>query len=216
MNNIELVIFDMDGLMFDTEVVSERAWYEAAKIHGYEVKRELFLSFIGMNVKSIGEKFKSVYGEEFPFEDVNRYHKGRMDSLLEEEGLRNKKGLIELLDYLDEKKIRKAVATSTSRERATRLLSEGSVLERFDAVICGDEVKKGKPDPEIFLKACSKLGVNTENAVVLEDSERGLLAASAGNIKCIVIPDLGKPSEENKGLAYSIEDSLYDVINLIK
>ena len=214
MNNIELVIFDMDGLMFDTEIISKRAWYEAGQAYGYELDEDFLFGFIGMNVNSIGNAFRKTYGDEFPFEEVNKFQKEKLENILDTEGFEIKKGLLEILDYLDEKKIKKAVATSSGRIKATKLISQAGILNRFDSIICGDEVTKGKPDPEIFLKACSKLDIAPENALVLEDSERGLLAANAGNIKCLVIPDLLEISSENRHLASSILESLLDVKGL--
>jgi HAD superfamily hydrolase (TIGR01509 family) len=162
-------------------------------------------------VNSIGNAFRKAYGDEFPFEEVNKFQKEKLENILDTEGFEIKKGLLEILDYLDEKKIKKAVATSSARIKATKLISQAGILNRFDSIICGDEVTKGKPDPEIFLKACSKLDIAPENALVLEDSERGLLAANAGNIKCLVIPDLLEISSENRHLASSILESLLDV-----
>ncbi|MBL4930747.1 HAD family hydrolase [Clostridium paridis] len=214
MNNTELVIFDMDGLMFDTEIISARAWYEAGQAYGYELDKDFLFGFIGMNVNSIGNEFRKAYGDEFSFDEVNKFQKEKLENILDNEGFEIKKGLLEILDYLDEKKIKKAVATSSGRVKATKLISKAGVLDRFDTIVCGDEVTKGKPDPEIFLKACSKLNVAPENALVLEDSERGLLAANAGNIKCLVIPDLIEISNENRHLASSILESLIDIKEL--
>lgn len=214
MSRVELVIFDMDGLMLDTETVAKRAWQEIGKVYNYDISEEFLLGLLGMNKKSVAGEFRKQFGEDFPFDDIYIEQGKCVNRIIEEEGLGIKEGLTELLDYLTENKIKKAVATSSIRERAEKLLSIAGVLDKYDRVICGDEVTKGKPDPEIFLTACEKLNVNPKNAVVLEDSERGLEAAVAGGIRCILVPDLVEPSEKHTKLAYSKVKSLTEVMDL--
>lgn len=214
MNEVKLAIFDMDGLMFDTEMLTKRAWMEIGKTYNYDITLDFLLGLLGMNKTSISNRFKSIHGEEFPFDKLYVEQGKVVNRIIEEEGLGVKEGLIELLDFLDEKGIKKAVATSSSRERAERLLSIAGILDRFDRVICGDEVTKGKPDPEIFLTVCKKLDVEPKEAIVFEDSERGLEAAVAGGIKCVIIPDLVEPSEKHVGLAYAKLKNLLEVIDL--
>jgi HAD superfamily hydrolase (TIGR01509 family) len=214
MDRIELVIFDMDGLMFDTEALTKRAWQEVGKVHNYDIPMQFLLGLLGMNRVSISNQFKTVFGQDFPFDDMYAEQGKCVARIIEEEGLGIKKGLTELLEYLQANNIKKAVATSSSRERASKLLKIAGVFEKFDRVICGDEVTKGKPDPEIFLTVCKKLDVEPENAIVLEDSERGLEAAVAGGMRCILVPDLVEPSEEHVKKAYAKVADLIEVINL--
>lgn len=214
MREVELVIFDMDGLMFDTEVVAKRAWREVGKLNNYDITQEFLLTLLGRNKKSVEEEFKKLFGEDFPFDNMYSQQGKHASSIIENEGLGIKEGLIELIDHLREKKIKIAVATSTSRERAEKLLFIAGVLEKFDKVLCGDEVTKGKPDPEIFLTVCEKLDIKPCNALVLEDSEKGLEAAVAGGIKCIVVPDLMEPSEKHISMAHSKVKNLKEVIDM--
>lgn len=214
MKEIELVIFDMDGLMFDTEVVAKRAWRETAKANNYNITHEFFLTLIGRNKKAVEMEFKKLFGEEFPFDDIYVQQGKQASSIIENEGLKIKEGLIELLSVLKEKKVKIAVATSTSRDRTNKLLSLAGISEKFDKILCGDEVTNGKPDPEIFLTVCKKLNVSPEKALVLEDSEKGVEAAAAGKIKCIVVPDLIEPSEKHVKLAHSKVKSLKEVVNM--
>jgi HAD superfamily hydrolase (TIGR01509 family) len=213
MDKIELVIFDMDGLMFDTETLAKRAWQQVGSEHNYEISDEFLLGLLGRNKKSIEQEFKKGFGEDFDFNDMYSKQGKCMNNYIEEEGLGIKKGLIEILDFLTEKKIKKAVATSSIRERAEKLLSIAGVLDKFDSVICGDEVTKSKPDPEIFLTVCKKLNVDPSNALVLEDSERGLEAAIAGRIRCIIVPDLVEPSEQHIRSAHAKVANLIEVMN---
>lgn len=214
MDGVKLAIFDMDGLMFDTEALTKRAWQEIGKIYNYDITMDFLLGLLGMNKVSISGQFKKIYGQDFPFDELYIEQGKTVSRIIEEEGLGIKEGLVELLNFLDKKKIKKAVATSSSRERAERLLSIAGVLDRFDGIICGDEVTKGKPDPEIFLTVCKKLNIEPKDAIVFEDSERGLEAAVAGGIKCILIPDLVEPSDKNVNLAFAKLNSLMEVINL--
>ncbi|QAA34846.1 HAD family hydrolase [Clostridium manihotivorum] len=214
MSKIELVIFDMDGLMFDTEIVSKRAWKEAGKLYDYDISMEFALGLIGMNRNSIAKHFKENFGEEFPFEEIYMQHGKFIDKIIEEEGLGIKKGLVDILEFLEKNNIKKAVATSSSRDRAAKLLKLAGIYDKFDKIICGDEVTKGKPDPEIFLTACNKLEVAPDKAIVLEDSVRGLEAAVAGCIRCVLVPDLVEPSEEHVRKAYAKVADLIEVINL--
>lgn len=214
MKEIKLVIFDMDGLMFDTEVLVKRAWREIGEKNNYDITMDFLKSLLGLNKISIGKRFRETFGEDFPFEKFHLEHHEIADRIIEKEGLGIKKGLIELLNFLDERSIKKAVATSSNRNRAEKLLNTAGILERFDTVLCGDEVSNGKPDPEIFLNVCKKVGIKPEEAIVLEDSEMGLKASVAGGIKCIIVPDLVEPSEENSGLAYGVLKNLEEVIKL--
>lgn len=214
MNKIELVIFDMDGLMFDTERIAIRSCLKEGKACGYPVTEEMILETIGLNEADTCLVYKKHFGDEFPYEDFCKARTEESRRYMVENGVPLKEGLLELLDYLDEKGLKKAVATSSSRDVAEGLLKSAGVLDRFDTVICGDEITKGKPEPEIFLKACEKLGIEPVKALVLEDSEMGLLAAHAAGIKCIVVPDVKPPSQENEKKAYAKVKSLLEVKNM--
>lgn len=214
MENVKLVIFDMDGLMFDTERLAVDSWVSIGKERGFDIKKEYILETIGLNDFDSAVVLKKHMGQEFPYEKISEYWHEYLTNLLEQGKVPEKQGLKELLDYIDEKGLKKAVATSTARARAERLLSNAEVLHRFDTIICGDEITKGKPEPEIFLTACSKLNISPKDAIVLEDSEMGLLAASRAGIRCILIPDLKQPSKENEALAYAKVKSLLEVMDI--
>ena len=214
--NTKLVIFDMDGLMFDTETVSREAWKIAGKKVNIPVDDELFLQFLGTNSTYITNLLINKFGENSPYKDLISERNIMADKLIEINGLRIKKGLKELLSYLKSNNIKRAVATSTSRERALKLLTLGGVVNDFDYIICGDEVTKSKPDPEIFLKVAEKLNVNPENCVVLEDSRFGVYAARNAGMSPIMVPDLLIPDEELLSIIYKKADDLVQVIDLIK
>jgi HAD superfamily hydrolase (TIGR01509 family) len=210
MKEIELIIFDMDGLMFDTERPAFIAWKEAAACCGYEVDDVIYKRTIGSNAQRTREIYLQHFGEAFPYERV-REELRNLRSHAKETGVPIKDGLYELLDYLKKTKVKKAVATSTSRERALELLAKAGVIGYFDYVLCGDEIKESKPHPEIFLKVAGQLGCSPEKCLVLEDSEAGILAAHAAGMLPIMVPDMKQPEEEIKVLLYKQLLSLHDV-----
>lgn len=215
MEKVELVIFDMDGLIFDTEKLSYLSWVEAAKKFNINFDSKIFYKLLGTNHESCRNTLIAQYGDKI---DVDEYmkEKRRINLSLIKDGAEKKPGLDELLIYLTDKNIKKAVATSSNREVALNLLEKANVLQYFDYVLCGDEVRKSKPDPEVFLNVAKKLDVNPKNCLVLEDSEAGTIAASRGRMKAIIIPDMKEPEKEIESLAYKKLDNLKEVINVIE
>lgn len=211
----ELVIFDMDGLMFDTETVSCKAWKLAGEKRGYNLDEKVFMEILGTNTEYIRNLFVEKFGDDFPVEEIINDRNNLVVKIVEDEGLRVKEGLYDLLDHLERLGIKKAVATSTNRNRATELLKMAKIYEKFDCIVCGDEVTKSKPNPEIFLKAAEKLNCIAKNCVVLEDSRWGIQAAKSAEMTPIMVPDLLEPDEELLGLIYKRVNSLSDIINTI-
>lgn len=215
MGKFELVIFDMDGLIFDTEKLSYLSWVEAAKKFNINFELKVFYKLLGTNHESCRNTLIAHYGDKI---DVDEYmkEKRKINLSLLKDGAEKKPGLDELLIYLTDKNIKKAVATSSNREVALNLLENANILQYFNYVLCGDEVKKSKPDPEVFLNVAKKLDVNPRNCLVLEDSEAGIIAASRGRMKAIIIPDLKEPEKEIEALAYKKLSNLKKVTNVIE
>jgi HAD superfamily hydrolase (TIGR01509 family) len=214
MKKVKLAIFDMDGLMFDTERLALKSWQVAGQVCGYNITEEIILKFAGRNKVDIGLILKNYFGEDFSYEKVRTARFADSDKFMIENGVPVKEGLFELLDYLEEQGIRKVVATSSGRDRAQWLLSSAGVLNRFDTVVCGDEIARGKPEPDIFLKACEKMDIDPKDAVVFEDSAPGLLAASRAKIRCILVPDLVQHPKDIEKLAFAKVKSLLEVREL--
>ena len=199
----------MDGLMIDSERITYEEYKKMLADQGYDMTWAFYCTLLGQVKVNIWKKFKNEFGEDFPIEKLWEEGTKRLDARLLEE-MPVKKGLFELLEYLKEKNYRVAVATSSGRERVDEILERAKVYPFIDAVVCGNEVTKGKPDPEIFLKAAEKVGMTPEECLVLEDSEYGLLAASRAGMKAICIPDMKYP-EDSSGAV--IRESLLDVMN---
>ena len=206
---ITAVIFDMDGLMIDSERVTFEGYKHVLAKHNLTLSLEAYKTLLGKPVKAVYELFHKDYGDDFE-ETIKAVHQYMAD-LFENEGVPLKEGLIELLKYLKENDYKTIVATSSQRHRVDHILELSGLQKYFDDSICGDEVTKGKPDPEVFLKSCQKLGITPDEALVLEDSESGINAAYSAGIKVICIPDLKYPDHKFAIMTNKIMDNLSNV-----
>lgn len=216
MKNVKAVIFDMDGLIFDTEKLSFEGWQSICAKEGYNMDKDFYITLIGRNLKGFGKLMKDKFGEDFPLERLYEEKvKHQLDSI-NKDGVPLKKGIHELLVFLKENNYKVAVATSTPRDRAEKMLTMGEILDKADTTVCGDEVENSKPDPEIFLKAAKNLGIDPKDCIVLEDSGAGIEAAFRAGMIPINIPDMKEPDDEMKEKSRYICESLLHVIDLLK
>ena len=213
---IKAIIFDMDGLMIDSERVTFECYQERLKDMNLTMDEEFYKTLLGKPIKGIYQRFYDVYGNDFPIEIVIQDVHQLMAERFETEGVPVKKGLVELLHYLKDNNYKTIVATSSNRDRVDKILAQAKITEFFDDSICGDEVTKGKPNPEVFLKSCQKLGVNVDEAIVLEDSEAGIQASYDANIKVICIPDMKYPEKQYKEKTFKILKDLTEVTAYLK
>ena len=209
--NIELIIFDMDGLMFDTEKISFVSWRQAAVQYGYQIDDEIFQTTIGANLSRTKEIYLNHFGNSFPIKEIINDRSRIAEEIIKSKGVPIKKGLYDLLDYLNQSTIKKAVATSTSRKRALDLLKMANIDKCFDYILCGDEIERSKPDPEIYIKVSDKLACSPEKCLVLEDSETGITAAYLAGMLPIMIPDMKEPDDKIQSLLFKKMNSLLDV-----
>jgi HAD superfamily hydrolase (TIGR01509 family) len=190
------VIFDMDGLLLDTERPVKDLWLTAARSRGWEISQEAVLRTTGVDEGSTRRIMAEEYGPDFPYDDI----RGELSRLIrekaEKEGVPWRPGLAVILDRLERLAIPFGVATSTKRTTALWKLEKAGLKGRFPAIVCGDEVERGKPAPDIFLRAAAFLGAAPEGCLGLEDSPAGLRALAAAGIPSVFIKDMVEPPAE--------------------
>ena len=215
----ELVLFDMDGLIFDSERLFMEALGEVMAEQGYTLTKKVYVETLGTAGENLARIMHSHYGEGYDVQKTGHVARERMDQKVAAgcQGLPIKKGILELLVYLVEQDIPCMVASSTKSCYVERYLQEAGIDWYFNkGVIGGEMVQHSKPDPEIFLLACEKAGVEPEHVLVLEDSENGIRAAHAGRIPVICIPDLRQPSQEVAEMAEAILSDGLAVIDYLQ
>lgn len=213
---VKAVIFDMDGLILDTEKLLVKYWVQAANEAGFPMRREHAL-----NIRSLARKFaipylQGIFGEEFDYVKIRSRRMELMAEHLNTHGLETKAGLHELLSYLNARNIPAAVATATDYQRTEAYLTEVGVFGNFDKIVCATMVESGKPKPDIYLYAAQQLGLAPEECLALEDSPNGVRSASSAGCVTVMVPDLTQPDEELKTLIYAKADSLADVPRIIE
>ena len=210
------VIFDMDGLMTDTEQLYIDLWCRILREQGMEEQREVVTRCIGMDHGKMRAYITETMGADFDYLSVLSEVGKRSEQYCRENGIPVKPGLYELLDYLDANRIPYAVATSSRGEGARSKLQKIGVLSRLHGLVTGDMVENGKPDPDIFVRAAEALKLLPEQCLVLEDSPHGILAAHRAGCLPMMIPDLWQPDEDIKALLYALGNTLLDVIPLLQ
>lgn len=189
----QLVIFDMDGLLFDTERLFQQKKAVVMQKYGYQQGKGDFEKTLGTCGQALLDILAELYGPDYPAETISRETREILNQQIMAEGPPLKPGIRKLLVWLKEKQIACCVASSTRTDIVCRYLKRGDLDPYFSYVIGGDQVSASKPDPEIFLKACQHMQVLPEHALVLEDSQNGILAAINGGIPAICIPDMAVP-----------------------
>ncbi|OJG93917.1 HAD hydrolase, family IA [Enterococcus thailandicus] len=211
------MIFDMDGLLFDTEMVYYEATQMVADQMGFPYDKEFYLRFLGVSDEEVWANYHEIFAE-YGRETVQRFIDESFQETLTRFASGNvqlKPGVMELLDFLEEQDIPKVVASSNQRKVIELLLEKNNLLTRFDMIVSAENVKRAKPDPEIFLLAQQKLGTTKENTLILEDSQNGILAAEAAEIPVIMVPDLLEPSAELADKTVAVVSSLHEIPTFI-
>ncbi|MBE6837546.1 MAG: HAD family phosphatase [Ruminococcus sp.] len=213
---IKGVIFDMDGLMIDTEKLLTRFWCEAANLYGHKMTKEHVLGIRSLAAKFAEPKLKGIFGEDFDYQKVRAKRIELMNAYISEYGIEKKKGLDQLLEYLKSNGYLIAVATATDLNRTTTYLNRIGIFHYFDKIICGSMVENGKPEPDIYLKASSELELSPEECIALEDSPNGIISAYRAGCKPIMIPDLSRADNELLKMCEAELDSLDLVIDYLE
>ena len=212
---IKTIIFDMDGLMFDTETLWQRVCQQTLQDFGY--KFDANFNTIGLNQDDMKKHFVQKYGPKFPIEKFKNAYTRNMDDAIIKEGLKVKTGLIELLEYLVTNNYTLAIASSTDLNRIKWYLKCANIDEKkFKVIVSGENFDKGKPNPDIFLKTCELLKTKPCDTFVLEDSKRGIEAAYRAGCIPILIPDIDIIDKRTHDIASYEFASLIEVIDFLK
>ena len=210
------VLFDMDGLVLDTEKLYTRFWMEAAQALGYPMTLQQALGMRSLNRTAGQAQLERYFGKGVSYPDIRAERIRRMEAFIAQNGVEAKPGIHELLDYLKASGISTAITTSSPMERIHRYLEPLSLGNRFDRLCSGYDVPKGKPEPDIYLHGARVLGLAPEECLALEDSPAGILSAYRAGCHPVLIPDQDQPSEDTLQLLFAKADRLQDVIDLLK
>ena len=215
--NIKAVLFDMDGLMVDTESLATEAFIHSAKKQGYDMTKEETLLVLGFTTKSIYEFWENYFkNSDVSGKQLVDDHYKYIENILFTTGPRKMPYIEELLKYLKESNYKVAVASSSNMNHIINNMEKTGLKKYIDEFASGAEVENGKPAPDVFLLAAKRLGVKPEECLVLEDSKAGVIAGSSAGAKVIMVPDMFKPDEVCKEKAYRIVNNLGEVISILE
>lgn len=211
-DKIKAIIFDMDGVIFDTEMVYLKVWSKVFEKYGYKMTKEIYTSVLGTGRENVKKVFVNNYGSNLPIDDM---YKEKDENLAKEieKGVALKAGAYEILKYLKENDFKIALATSAISKRAFKQLKQANIYKFFDAVVCRDDVEKTKPNPDIFLKAADKLNVNKNECIVIEDSSAGIKAAFNAGMIPIHVVDLKDADSDILKMVYKSFNNLNEIKN---
>ena len=209
------VLFDVDGVILDTERLYSRFWMEACHFYGFPMTKEQSLQMRSLNKTAGQEKFHALFGPTADYTVIRQKRIELMDAFVAEEGVVPKPGICELLDALDARGIPCAITSSSPRQRLQSYLTPLNLYHRFHKVVTGYDVPKGKPEPDIYLRGAAELGLAPESCLALEDSPAGILSAHRAGCLPVLIPDQDTPGQDTLSLLYAKADVLTDVIDLL-
>lgn len=207
------VLFDVDGVILDTECLYSRFWMEACHFYGFPMTRQQSLQMRSLNKTAGQEEFHKLFGPAADYTTIRQKRIELMDAFVEKEGVTAKPGIYALLDALDERGIPCAITSSSPRQRLESYLTPLNLYHRFQKVVSGYDVPRGKPEPDIYLRGAAELGLSPEVCLALEDSAAGILSAYRAGCLPVLIPDLDTP--DTLSLLYAKADTLADVIALL-
>lgn len=210
------VLFDMDGLILDTEKLYARFWMEACRFYGFPMTYEQSLKMRAANSRLGAERLRSFFGPSADYQTIRIKRIELMDSFIAENGVEAKPGIFELLDFLEARNIPAAICSSSPKDRIKEHLSSLGLYHRFSAICSGYEVPWGKPAPDIYLHGAASLNLPPENCLALEDAPLGIESAFRAGCVPVMVPDQDQPDKETSAMLYAKADSLLDIIHLLK
>lgn len=212
---MKAVIFDMDGVLFDTERLCINAWDYAGEKMNISRTGDMVFKTLGVNVATVNRILKEEYGESFSIERFRKYCDEYMNSFFAQNKVPVKDGLYNILEHLKKKNFKIALASSSSKKTVMRNLESAEITDYFDVIVSGDMVEKSKPEPDIYLKAAELLGLPADECYAVEDSKNGLKSANSAGCKTIMVPDLWQGDEETDKFIFAKCNDLNEVIDII-
>lgn len=212
----QAVVFDMDGVIFDTERLVIEFWKEVAKKHNIPNIEHTCIQCLGTNRVHTREIFLENYGADFPYDPYRTEVTELFNTHYKGVPLPTKPGIRELLSYLQEQDIKVGLASSTAQHLVRDEIGTAGLLPYFQTLVCGDMVEHSKPAPDIFLKACEILNADPTKSIAIEDSFNGIRSAHCAGMTPIMVPDQVQPTDEIRTLAFHVMPSLLDVLNWLK
>ena len=209
------VLFDMDGLVLDTEKLFTRFWMEAAQAHGHPMTLEQALGMRSLSSSAGQAQLERCFGSDVNYSQIRATRIRLMSAFIEENGVEPKPGIYDLLDHLDAHHIPAAITSSSPTDRIESYLKPLGLYRRFTKICSGHEVPNGKPEPDIYLHGAAQLGLKPEECLALEDSPAGVLSAFRAGCRTVVIPDQDQPDEITLSRCCAKADSLSDIIDLL-
>lgn len=209
---IKAVIFDMDGVLIDTEKYYYAAWQQAFHEFGFtSFSGEDALALRSFDARQASVALKEKFGEELDYYEIRERRRTLVENLIKEQGIQLKPGVKEILARLKEQNIKRAVATATAFDITKERLESLGIFDDFDEVVSAKQVEHGKPSPDVYLFACEKIGEKPEECIAVEDSPNGILSAYRAGCKPVMVPDLTQPDEELKQYLYDCVETVADL-----
>lgn len=216
MQDVKGIIFDMDGVILDTERIYLEIWTKVFKNYNYNLDKYVYISVMGRGRKVVKEVFKKEYGDNLPIEEMYIQKDELLKKAIENNEVPMKEGAIQVLNYLKSNNYKIALATSAMRERVNIHLSYEKIDKYFDVIITKDDITKTKPDPEIFMLAAEKLGIDPTNCVVIEDSPAGIGAAYNAKMQVWHVEDLKAADEYIKRNSNKCFKNMHEILEYLK
>lgn len=215
MNNVKAVIFDLDGTLIDTEKIYRKIWPETMRRLGYEFGDKEYLELRSLGKPYAPARFAEWYGDDFDYDGARRARKVLFDEYIAEHGIQKKAGAIELLTFLKERGIVRAIATATDPARCSQYMEMTGLTGYFDKVISATMVDEGKPSPKVYLYAASELGLDPSECIAVEDAPNGITSAWRAGMRVIMVPDQSEPDDEISSKLFACVRSLDEIIPLV-
>ena len=211
LSELDAIVFDMDGVIFDTETIALRSWQDTADAHNLGDITKTAMKCVGRSTVDTLKIFEEAYGDKVSIEAMHAECIERFNEIMQTEGLPVKLGARELLEHLKANGIKVALASSTTYDRVVMELKDADLFKYFRVIVGGDMIEHSKPEPEIYLLACEKLGADPKRSAAVEDSRNGIISASRAGMMPFLVPDIIEPDEEMKQLAHKQFKDLLEV-----